>query len=297
MMDPNYELFAEIVAQGSLSAAGRSVGLSPAMVSKRLVQLEQRLGTRLIHRTTRKIALSPQGKRLYGDITQILNALRDAEQKVRGKRGVPAGLLRVTAPTSFGRMHLAPHLVEFLRRFPSIELRLDLSDEITDLMSDPFDLAIRISAEPGPGLVHHRLAGSPRVICAAPAYLAEHGRPDGIAELVWHRLLAADGQLPWRLRGPDGVRMVEGTSVVATNSSEVVRELTLAGGGIALRSLWDVGAELGSGLLERLLPDHEGSSDVGIYAVHPPIIGAPGAVTAFIDYVTELYSVAPPWAG
>ena len=292
MLDPDYALFARVVAAGSLSAAARDMGISPAMASKRMARLEGRLGARLIHRTTRRLALTEQGERFHRDVLGILAAIEAAEARLRGPGDGLSGPLRLSAPTSFGRMHLAPHLKPFLDRHPGIELTLDLSDGFSDLIAEKIDLAVRISSGVGAGLKAQRLATSRRILCAAPAYIEAHEEPNSLEDLSSHRLLAASGQLPWRLTS--GKRQIEiaGVSHVRTNSSEVVRELALSGLGIALRSLWDVSDELATGRLVRVLPEIEGSADVGIYAVRPR--GAPSAaVTALTDFIAGLYAPAP----
>jgi DNA-binding transcriptional LysR family regulator len=296
MMDPDYGLFAEVVAAGSLSAAGRRLRISSAMVSKRLARLERRLGTQLVHRTTRRLSLTPAGQGFHEDVIGILAAIRAAEARISDNEGSAAGSLRVAAPTSFGRLYVAPYLKNFLDAHPRIDLQIDLSDGFTDLVGERIDLVIRIAPEIGPGLVGHRLATSRRILCAAPAYLAAAGMPSSIDDLADHCLLAATDQLPWRLEGPDGPIVVDGRSHVRTNSSEVVRELALAGVGIALRSLWDVGQDLAAGRLQRVLPDHEGSAAVGIFVAYPRAAFVPPAVTAFLDYLRGIYAV-PPWEG
>lgn len=296
MMDPDYDLFAAIVEEGGLSAAGRRLHISAAMVSKRLVRLEERLGARLIHRTTRRLALTPAGERLHVDLRAIMTALDEAERRVTGASATASGPLTVTAPTSFGRMHIAPHVGRFLDAHPRVALNLDLSDDFVDLLQSRADVAIRIAADPGQGLTAHRLATNRRILCAAPAYLDRRGAPRTLADLKQHRLLAASGQLPWRLVGPDGPVTIDGISHVRTNSSEVVRELTLAGVGIALRSLWDIAGPLARGEVRQILRDHEGSSDVGLFAVHPPQPNPPLALRAFIAFLTDLYAPNPPWA-
>ncbi len=295
MMDPDYDLFATIVTEGGLSAAGRRLHISPAMMSKRLVRLEERLGTRLIHRTTRRLALTPAGERLHHDLRAIMAALEEAERRITGDAALVSGLLTVTAPTSFGRMHVAPHLARFLDAHPRVTLRLDLSDDYADLLESRADLAIRIAADPGRSLTAHRLATNHRILCAAPSYLDRFGTPQAISDLKTHRLLAASGQLPWRLIGPRGAVSVDGISHVGTNSSEVARELALAGMGIALRSLWDISEPLASGALRQILPDHIGSANVALFAVHPPQPHPPLALTAFIDFLETLYAPIPPW--
>jgi DNA-binding transcriptional LysR family regulator len=294
-MQEDYALFVAIVEAGSLSAAGRRLRISPAMVSKRLARLEARLGSTLVHRTTRRLVLSDVGQDFYEDVRHILEATRAAEARVAGRIGQPGGPLRISAPTSFGRLHIVPYLKQFLDRFPGIELSLDLDDGFVDLLDERVDVAIRISAEPSGSLVRHHLAENHRILCASPAYLAEHGAPERLADLGQHRLLAAVHQLPWRLEGPDGTLSLDGVSAVRTNSSEVARDLTIAGLGIALRSTWDIGQALREGRLVRILPGISGATDVAIYAVQPRgAENAPNA-RAFIDHFRALFSPLPPW--
>jgi DNA-binding transcriptional LysR family regulator len=300
-MDADYALFARIIETGSLSAAARAVGLSPAMVSKRLARLEARLGAALVNRTTRRLALTETGARFHADVLAILKAVEEAEARASGAQAGPAGLLRVSAPTSFGRLHIAPHLKRFLDAFPRITLDLDLSDGFVDLMVDRIDVAVRITPTVGGGVSARRLATNRRILCAAPAYIAERGAPEDTAALgdsTRHSLLAATGQFPWRLTDAKGKTVaIDGASRVRTNSSEVVRELCIAGVGIALRSLWDVSADLAAGRLVRILPDCEGSADVGIYAVSPRRSEIAPAVRAFTDFLEGLYGPVPPWEG
>lgn len=285
--DPDYALFVAVADAGSLSAAARALHLSPAMVSKRLQRLEQRLGVTLVHRTTRRLALTTAGERFRADLGDILGALDAAEARVTGARTAPAGPLHVSAPTSFGRLHVAPHLARFVAACPAVDLRFDLDDGFVDLLGARVDCAIRIAAEVPANVVAHRLATSRRILCAAPAYIATNGMPARVEDLAVHRLLAADGQMPWRLVSGKRTTLVTQPSHVRTNSSEMVRELALGGVGIALRSLWDVGDALASGRLVRVLPDWEGSADVGIYAVHLRSPAVPAAVTAFVRFLAE----------
>jgi DNA-binding transcriptional LysR family regulator len=293
--DPDYELFARVAELGSVSAAGRALGLSAPMASKRLARLETRLGVRLVNRTTRRTALTGAGQRFHEDVLAILAAIRDAEARLSGETVGPTGLLRVSAPTSFGRLHVAPHLKTFLHAYPEVELELNLSDAFSDLMDDGVDLAVRITRAAPAALQVHALAPNRRILCAAPAYLEAHGQPATLRDLHRHALLAAQGQAPWRLTSPEGAVAVDLKSRVRTNSSEVVRELVLAGVGVALRSLWDVSADLASGRLVRVLEVYEGSPDVRICAVHPRSPLTPPRVTAFIDFLRGLYLPRPPW--
>ncbi len=294
-MDLDYRLFARILDLGSLSAAGRELGLSPAAASKRLAALEQRLGARLIHRSTRRLAPTEAGRIFHDDVRAILAATAAAEARVAGRAESPSGPLRISAPTSFGRLHVAPNLSGFLERHPAVQIEMLLDDGFVDLVADRIDVAIRIAPEPrSASLAAQLLAPNRRVLCAAPAYLDRHGAPASLGDLAGHRLLAASNQTPWRLESAKARRVLDVDSHVRTNSSEVVRELALAGAGIALRSTWDVGGELASGVLRRILPDWQGATDVGIYAVHARATPLPAAVRAYVVHLGELYA-PPPW--
>lgn len=291
-MDPDYLLFAKVVETGSFRRASAALGISPAMMSKRVARLEARLGVQLIHRTTRKLALSQAGDQLHRDLIDILGAIRVAEERVTDRRMVPSGVLRVSAPTSFGRLHVAPLLPSFLARYPAVSLELDLTDAYVDILADRLDVAIRIADHVPASLQGRRLAANRRVLCASPDYIAAYGRPAAIEDLARHRLLAADGQLPWRLASGRMRRQIDGRSVVRTNSSEIVRELALAGLGIALRSLWDVADMVADGRLVRLLDRWEGPDDLAVHAVLPKGAGQPAAVHAFIDHLEDAFAVA-----
>lgn len=293
-MDPDYALFASVAEAGSLSAAARTLGMSPAMVSKRLARLEARLGVRLAHRTTRALTLTESGAAFHGEIVDILARLRAAEQRLIGSRDVPAGRLKVTAPTSFGRLHVAPHLDGFLRAWPEVQLDIELSDGFSDIIAERIDVAIRITATPDPRLAAQRLATSARILCASPAYLAEQGEPRSVADLARHRLLAAEGQLPWLLSAGGKRVTVPGVSHVRTNSSELVRELAVRGVGIALRSLWDVAELIDDGRLVRVLPQLAGSDDVAIYAMHAPTPALTAAAARFVEHMQAALAT-PAW--
>lgn len=291
-MDPDYLLFAKVVETGSFRRASAALGISPAMMSKRVARLEARLGVQLIHRTTRKLVLSQAGDQLHRDLIDILGAIRVAEERVTDRRMVPSGVLRVSAPTSFGRLHVAPLLPSFLARYPAVSLELDLTDAYVDILADRLDVAIRIADHVPASLQGRRLAANRRVLCTSPDYIAAYGRPATIDDLARHRLLAADGQLPWRLASGRMRRQIDGRSVVRTNSSEIVRELALAGLGIALRSLWDVADMVADGRLVRLLDRWEGPDDLAVHAVLPKGAGQPAAVHAFIDHLEDAFAVA-----
>lgn len=292
MFDPDYEVFLAIVEAGSVSAAARAGGASTASYSKRLARLEARLGVKLLHRTTRRLELTSNGHMVFHEIEAIRTALGAIEDRVGGRGDIPSGPLRLTVPTSFGRLHLAPVLAEFGDRYPQVALEIELSDAYVDLRASRFDLAIRIAARVESGLRSVRLAPNRRVLCAAPGYRAARGMPGSLAELGEHCLLAADGQLPWLLEGPNGAVVFEGEAAILTNSSDFVRELALAGRGIALRSLWDVAPHLRSGELVRVLPEWEGSRDAGIHVVYAPTVKPRPATEALVELLRERFASA-----
>ncbi|WP_353226523.1 LysR family transcriptional regulator [Novosphingobium sp.] len=291
----DYDLFARIAELGSISAAAQKMGISVPMASKRLARLESRLGVRLINRSTRRLVLTGAGQRFRDDVVAIIDAVHHAEERLIGATQGLSGPIRISAPTSFGRLHLAPYLRRFIDRHPQVDIDINLTDEMVDLFHLGVDVAVRIAPIDAAPLDTCVLAPNHRILCAAPDYLARRGMPATLKDLAQHQTLAAQGQTPWRLSGPDGAVTFDPRPQVRTNSSEVVRELALAGMGIALRSLWDVTADLTSGRLVRVLDRYEGVTDVQIHAAWPRNPNLPRRVTAFIDYLRDLYQPVPPW--
>jgi DNA-binding transcriptional LysR family regulator len=288
------DVFAHVVTAKSMSAAGRQLKLSPAVISKRIRRLEERLGVRLLQRTTRQLSLTEAGQGFYERVVSVLASIEDAEAWVASGTGQARGTLRVSAPTSFGRLHIAPHLKPFLDANPMVTVDLILSDSFVDIIAEGFDLAVRIADLQDSSLVAKRLAPNHRVLCAAPDYIAARGMPGSIEELSQHTLIAHNAD-QWRLDGPSGPVSVRVNGPLRTNSSEVVREALLAGVGIALRSTWDVGPELKSGQLMRVLPDYSVGKRVAVYAVYPSRRHMEQKVRVFVDYLAELYGATPYW--
>jgi len=291
----DYEIFTRVIKAGSLSAAARELHSTPAMISKRLTRLEDRLGVKLLHRTTRRLTPTEVGQNFYERVLAVLAAVEDAESLASIGVDRPRGLLRVSLPTSFGRMHVAPRLKAFLDANPEVKLHVDLGDEYVDLAAGSFDVAVRIGTLPDSALVARRLAPNRRVLCASPLYLEKYGAPRVIEDLEHHRLLAADPQVAWRLEGPQGPALLKPQSALQTNSSEVVREAVLSGLGIAFRSTWDVGNELKLGMLKRVLPAYTGASDVNVYAVYAGRRLVPPKVRAFVDYLAGVFGPDVPY--
>lgn len=289
------EVFVRVIAAGSMSTAARDLGLSPAVVSKRIKRLEDKLGTRLLQRTTRQISLTEAGQGFHERVLTVLGGLEEAEAFASGRSSEVNGTLKISASTSFGRMHVAPHLKPFMEAHPDLAIHLVLSDEFTDIVGGGFDLAIRIAELNDSSLVARRLASVRRVLCAAPSYVAEHGTPETLDDLKKHRCLPAHNHESWRLEGPTGPITLRPEGMLITNSSEVIREAVIAGLGIALRSTWDVGAELKSGKLVQVVPQYESSRNVALSAVYPSRQFLPAKVRLFIDYLAELYGPVPYW--
>jgi DNA-binding transcriptional LysR family regulator len=288
------DIFARVVTARSMSAAGRELNLSPAVISKRIRRLEERLGVRLLQRTTRQLSLTEAGQGFYERVISILSSVEEAEGWVASGSATARGILRVSAPTSFGRLHIAPHLKRFLDGNPLVTVDLVLSDAFVDIVAESFDLAIRIADLADSSLVARRLAANHRVLCATPGYLRAKGEPKTLDELQTHTLVAHNAD-QWRLDGPKGPATVRINGPLRTNSSEVVREALLSGLGIALRSTWDIGPELKAGQLQRVLPDYSGGRRVAVHAVYPSRRHMEQKVRTFVDYLAGLYGPTPYW--
>ncbi len=290
-------VFARVVATGSLSAAARELGLSPAMVSRRLAALEGRLGVRLVNRTTRSLHVTDEGASYYESCARVLAEIEHANASVSAGKNEPQGTLRVALPAAFGNQYVAPLVPQFVARYPAVQLALSLSDRTVNLMDEGFDLAIRIAALTESSLTARRLAPNRRVVCASPEYLQRHGPPRTPEELSQHNcLLAADFNGAWDYKAPDGR---SGTVRVAgryvCDNWEVLREWALAGLGIALKSTWDVRRHLERGALVSLLPGYSFDGDVAIYAVYPHRRHLPAKTRAFIEFLASSFGSEPYW--
>lgn len=299
MGDSLYEMsvFEKVVAAGSLSAAARDLGVSTAVVSRRLAALEARLGVRLVNRTTRRLALTDEGASYHEACARILAEIEDADSAAAAQRVEPQGLLKVALPASFGHKHIAPLVPPFAARYPKIELAFSLSDRTVNVIAEGYDLAIRIGELEDSSLAARKLAPNRRVVCASPQYLREHPAPRVPEDLRQHNCLTTtDLQMNWEYKGPDGKRgMVRVSGHYACDNWEVLREWAMAGLGVALKSTWDVRRQLGEGLLVPLLPEYDFGTDVAIYAVYPHRRYLPAKTRLFIDYLAESFGPEPYW--
>jgi DNA-binding transcriptional LysR family regulator len=288
--------FVAVVKQGSLSAAARTEGVVPAVMGRRLDALEERLGAKLLVRTTRSLSLTQEGSAFYEDCLRILSELAEAESAVASGSARPRGHLRISAPAGFGRRHVAPHAAAFQQANPGIKVTLDLSDRIVDLLREPIDCAIRISDLSDSSLVAVRLAQNRRVVVAAPAYLAQHGIPRRLDDLSRYTCLTLGESQSrgWRFV-VDGEQInLRVTGMLECNDGAVLHDWALQGRGLAWRSLWEVKDDLSEGRLVSVL-DHYSSPDYPVYAVVPQRKFLPLRVRRFIDYLKAVYAQAGYW--
>jgi len=299
MGDSLYEMsvFSKVVAAGSLSAAARDMGVSTAVVSRRLAALEARLGVRLVNRTTRRLALTDEGASYHEACARILGEIEDADAAAAAQRVEPQGILKVALPASFGHKHIAPLVPPFAARYPKIQLALSLSDRTVNVIEEGYDLAIRIGELEDSSLAARKLAPNRRVVCASPEYLRTHEAPRTPGDLPRHNCLTTtDLHMNWEYIGPDGKRgTVRVTGRYACDNWEVLREWALAGLGVALKSTWDVRRQLEDGSLVRLLPGYDFGTDVAIYAIYPHRRHLPAKTRVFIDYLAESFGPDPYW--
>jgi DNA-binding transcriptional LysR family regulator len=290
-------VFSRVVSAGSLSAAARELGLSAAVVSRRLAALEQRLGVRLINRTTRSLHLTDEGATYYDACARLLSEVEEADAAVSAGRAEPRGALRVALPASFGHLHVAPLIPGFAARYPNVQLALSLSDRSVNLVEEGFDVAIRIAHLADSSLAARKLAPNRRVVCASPEYLRRHGTPQSPDDLAGHNCLTThDFAVTWEYRAPDGrPGSVRVAGRHACDNWEVLREWALAGLGIALKSTWDVRRQLEEGSLLPLFAGYTFDTDVAIYAVYPHRRFLPAKTRAFIEFLADSFGPEPYW--
>ena len=290
-------VFSRVVATGSLSAAARELGLSPAVVSRRLAALEARLGVRLINRTTRSLHLTDEGATYYDTCARLLSEIEEADAAVAAGRVEPRGPLKVALPASFGHQHVAPLVPRFALRYPNVQLALSLSDRNVNVIEEGFDLAIRIADLADSSLAARKLAPNRRVVCASPDYLHRHGTPNTPQDLLSHNCLTTnDFSMSWDYKGPEGEPgTVRVSGRYACDNWEVLREWAIAGLGVALKSTWDVRQQLEDGSLIPLCPGYAFDSDVAIYAVYPHRRLLPAKTRAFIEFLADSFGPEPYW--
>ena len=294
-------LFVLAAEKLNISAAGRELGMAPAVASARLAKLENTLGADLLRRSTRKVSLSLEGAEFLPYAKEILAQERTARAALGLGRSTATGTLRFTAPSTFAQLYIAPLLPAFLDLHPGISLDLRLSDARFDLIEGSFDLALRNSAIEDSSLKGRKLAGDKRVLCASPDYLHGNGVPRHPDDLTKHRLVAFKDQSSKQLVGPDGKsgqfnpRQAGCRLVVDDGLSQKVA--TLAGAGISTNSLWSVHRELADGSLVRVLPGYEVNDQSVLWLVYPKSNVLTVKVRVFIDFLLEKIGDPPVWEG
>jgi LysR family transcriptional regulator, transcriptional activator for dmlA len=284
--------FPVLVKQGSLAAVARELGVTPPAVTKRLANLEHRLGVRLLNRTTRTMSVTHEGEIYLAEAARILAEIEELEQLVSRSRAVPKGLLRVNATFGFGRKYVGPAVSDFIKRYPEVEVQLQLSDRPLNLADQAFDIGIRIGEMPDARIIARKIASNRRLLCASPSYLKEHDAPAIPRDLQKHKCIvlreneAAYGT--WHLNRGKRQETIKVRGALSTNDGEIALEWALAGHGILIRSEWDVAPYLRSGRLSQVLEEWTlPSSD--IFAVYPERLNLSAKVTAFVDFVSDRF--------
>ncbi|HKY95607.1 MAG TPA: LysR family transcriptional regulator [Kiloniellales bacterium] len=291
------EVFVRVVQSGSFSEAARALSLTPSAVSKQVSRLEDRLGARLINRTTRRLGLTEEGTAFFDRAQRILADVSEAEQAVTRLHGAPRGTLKLNAPVVFGRMHIAPLIPAFLAQHREVRIDFTVNDRFVDLLEEGLDLVIRIGELKDSSLIARRLATNRRVVVASQDYLEKHGRPERPRDLAAHNCLIylyRSTKNLWQFDGPEGPESVEVRGDVETNNAEVILELVRAGQGIALLPTWLVGQCLRQGYLQQVLKGYA-AADSQIYAVYPPGRHLSPKVRAFVDHLVQHFKASPLW--
>lgn len=284
--------FIQLIRSGSLAATARELNLTPPAVSKRLAQLEHRLGVRLLNRTTRSISLTGEGEVYLLNAQRILGEIEEMERQVSSSRAAPKGLLRVNAPLGFGRAYVGPAVSSFVKRYPDVEVQLQLTDRPINLPNDAIDVAIRFGELPDSRLIARKIAANRRLLCASPTYLQACGRPETPKDLTRHNCIvlrqndAAFGV--WRLSRGKQSESIKVRGSLSTNEGEVALNWALEGHGILMRAEWDLAKYLRSGRLEEVLAEYE-TPPADIYAVYLERLNLSAKVSFFVDHLRDVF--------
>lgn len=286
--------FSTLAASGSLSAAARELGLTPAAVSKRLSQMEDRAGVPLVNRTTRRMMLTPEGEVYLEHARRILDEISELGELLGGSKKTPTGLLRVNATLGFGRSHIGPVISRFVAHYPQVSVQLQLSVAPPPLSDDAFDVCVRFGEPPDSRVIARRLAPNRRLLCAAPAYIARHGLPATAHDLAKHNCIGIrQGDDPygvWRLSNLRGAsRQTEAVRIngnLTTNDGEIAVKWALDGHGILMRAEWDIKEYLADGRLVAILPGFE-TPGADIYAVYAQRHQLSTRIRAFVDFLAR----------
>ncbi|MNK16067.1 HTH-type transcriptional regulator DmlR [compost metagenome] len=275
-----------------MSAAARELDVTPAAVSKRLAQIEARLGVRLFNRSTRRLSLTAEGEVYLESARRILDEIDDLDEQIASRQASPRGLLKVNAPLGFGRSYIAPAIAEFAQKYPEVALQLQLTDRPADFVRDAFDVAVRFGDLPDTSLIARKIAPNRRLVCASPGYLKLHGVPATPHELARHQCIvlrqndATYGM--WRFTKGRRSETVKVRGNLSSNDGEVTLTWGLAGLGILQRAEWDLARYLRSGRLVQVLEDYA-LPQADIYAVFPERHHLSAKVRAFVDFLVGYF--------
>ena len=290
-------IFTHVVDSGSFSAAAQYFRLSKSSVSKHIAALEEKLGARLLNRTTRRLTLTEVGASFYERCQRIVAEAEEAEQTVSEMRGAPRGLLRLNAPMSFGQLHIAPAVADFLREYPDIRLDLTLNDRQLDLVEGGFDLGIRIAELADSSLIARRLAPVRLVVCGAPAYFERRGVPKKPRDLLQHNCLHytyLSTRDSWRLQSARGRELVRVAGDFQSNNGDALQAAARAGLGLVQLPTFIVGADLRSGALRPVLQRYDVKS-MSVWAIYPHTRHVSPKVRVFVDFLAARFGPRPYW--
>ncbi|MES2972481.1 MAG: LysR family transcriptional regulator [Pseudomonadota bacterium] len=289
--------FSTLARCGSFSGAARELDVSTAAISKRLAQMEARLGTQLLNRTTRRVSLTAEGELYLTHARQILTQIDDLEQLLTSATAEPKGLLRVNATLGFGRSHIAPLISRFAKSHAQVQVQLQLSVNPPALTEDAFDVCVRFGEPPEARIIARKLAPNRRLLCATPAYLAKHGTPKAPADLARHTCICIrqgdDAYGVWRLSSGRQSEAVKVRGALSTSDGEIAVNWALEGHGILMRAEWDIARYLRSGRLVRVLENWQ-TPPADIYAVYPQRHQTSARVGAFVQFLCKEFERMGP---
>ncbi|HSI53716.1 MAG: LysR family transcriptional regulator [Ramlibacter sp.] len=284
-------VFAGVVDAGSFVGAADTLGMSKAAVSRYVSDLEQRLGARLLHRTTRRLSLTEEGELFLARSRDILASIEESEAEMSTRSESATGLLKVSVPVSFALKHLAPLWPKFLAAHPRLTLDVELADRIVDLVDEGFDVALRIARLPDSSLVSRRIASTRLVLCASPGYLRKHGKPKDLPDLASHDVLGYSllaMKDSWQFEGPEGPVTIKVTPRMWTNNGDTSVASAVKGAGIILQPTFLIADELADGRLVEILPAYR-SLELGIYAIYPSRKFVLPKVRALVEFLSAAF--------
>lgn len=289
--------FSLLARLGNFSAAAREMNITTPAVSRRLSQMEARLGVQLLNRTTRRISLTAEGELYLEHARRILTDIEDMERLISSAIAKPKGLLRVNATLGFGRTHIAPLISSFSKKFPDVQVQLQLTVNPPALTEDTFDVCIRFGEPPDARVIARRIAGNRRLICASPAYLKVHGIPRTPHELAQHNCIGIrqgdEAYGIWHLSAGQKTETVKVRGSLSTNDGEIAVNWALAGHGLLMRAEWDITKYLHSGRLRQVLENWQ-TPPADVYAVYPQRLQTAARVKAFVDHVVDAFATTSP---